>query len=52
VKTNFQILNKVAGMKETHNGVFIATMKNWVYAYDSDGLNKDASGTNLWKVGY
>ena len=44
VKTNFQILNKATGMVETHNVAFIATMENWLYAYDADGLNKDASG--------
>lgn len=45
VKTNFRIFNKGTGTMETHNVVFIATMKNWVYAYDADGLNQDASGS-------
>jgi hypothetical protein len=45
VKTNFLILNKVTGVKETHNVVFIATMQNRLYAYDADGLNQDANGT-------
>src|SRR5215469_13619453 len=44
VKANFQILNKSTGAVETHNVVFIATMENWVYAYDADGQNKDADG--------
>jgi hypothetical protein len=36
VKTNFQILNKATKRMETHNVVFIATMKNWLYAFDAD----------------
>ncbi len=45
VKTNFQVFNQVTRAKETHNVVFLATMENWIYAYDADGLNRDASGT-------
>jgi hypothetical protein len=52
VKTNFQILNKSTGATEAHNVVFIATMENWVYAYDADGQNKDSNGVPqpYWNV--
>lgn len=52
VRTNFQILNQGAGIIETHNVVFLATMENWVYAYDADGGNKDPNGIpqSYWKI--
>ena len=38
IKTNLLIHG------EKHNLVFIATMENWVYAFDADGKNPDAPG--------
>lgn len=40
VVTNFSIRDRLTGSTLTRNVVFIATMENWIYAYDADGRNK------------
>ena len=47
VVTHFPITDKVTGSTFTRNVVFIATMKNWIYAYDADGLNQPVGGVRV-----
>jgi outer membrane protein assembly factor BamB len=50
IVANLQAYNEVHGAMETHNVVFIATMENWVYAFDADGGNPGKTGAPqaLW----
>ena len=56
IVTNFLIRDQTTGLILTRDVAFIATMKNWVYAYDADGLNKPAGDVQVhpwqcpWKV--
>jgi hypothetical protein len=53
IVTNYQIHNAVRNAEEVHNVVFIATMENWVYAFDADGGNTDTPGGSprpLWST--
>jgi len=47
VVTNFPIHDATTGLTLTRNVVFIATMKNWIYAYDADGLNKPSGNVQV-----
>ena len=47
VVTNLLIHDKITGSDLTKDVVFIATMKNWVYAYDADGLNKPSGDVQV-----
>jgi hypothetical protein len=50
IVTNLQIYNQAHAAIEFHNVVFIATMENWVYAFDADGGNPgdDGAPRPLW----